>query len=179
MVSTREKILWGANTPTVLEFISRQALTSAGNDLLRSELEQLGTVFKNLNVRPSVDEDGNCYVNRQPSLVGAILRGVICQSLRYSNPGEDFHINLSQSLNGSVQIKVEAIGNPVSQQQVDRLFAQNNLLPLPSERKFLGIGLEPSIIRELIQSEGGEFSAEPLEVGGFVLERFFQRDRLT
>jgi K+-sensing histidine kinase KdpD len=124
------------------------------------------TAFKNLHVQPQVDVDVNFYLNCQPSLMGAILRGVLCQGLKYSLPGEELHINIDSLSNGGVQVKVEAIGDSVSQQQLDRLFMSSNTTSLPPERRFLGIGLEPSIIRELIQSEGGEFSIEPLEMGG-------------
>lgn len=136
------------------------------NELVRSELGQLEPVFKNIQVQPIVTMDGNNYLNCQPSLTGAIIRGVISQGLRYSTPGEELHISLDPMPNGTLQLKVEAIGAPVSQQQLDRLFFANNSSSLPPERKFLGIGLEPSIIRELIQAEGGEFSIEPLEMGG-------------
>jgi len=136
------------------------------NELIRSELEQMDPVFKNVRVQPHVNMEVNNYLNCQPSLMGAILRGVISQGLRYSKPGEELHIELDSMPNGSIQMKVEVIGETVTQQQVDRLFMANSSNSLPPERKFLGIGLEPSIIRELIQAEGGDFSIEPLEMGG-------------
>jgi K+-sensing histidine kinase KdpD len=136
------------------------------NELIRSELEQLDSVCKNIHVQPILSMEINNYLNCQPSLMGAIIRGVISQGLRYSKPGEELHITLEPLPNGSVQMKVESIGDTVTQQQMDRLFLANSSSSLPPERKFLGIGLEPSIIRELIQAEGGDFSIEPMEVGG-------------
>jgi K+-sensing histidine kinase KdpD len=143
------------------------------NELIRSELGQMDPVFKNIHVQPLVSMEVNNYLNCQPSLMGAIIRGIISQGLRYSRPGEELHINLDPMPNGSVQMKVEAIGETVTQQQLDRLFMQNSSFSLPPERKFLGIGLEPSIIRELIHAEGGDFSIEPLEMGGIRFRAIF------
>jgi two-component system NtrC family sensor kinase len=143
------------------------------NELIRSELGQMEPVFKHINVQPLVSMEVNNFLNCQPSLMGAIIRGIISQGLRYSRPGEELHIDLDPMPNGSVQIKVEAIGETVTQQQLDRLFMQNSSFSLPPERKFLGIGLEPSIIRELIHAEGGDFSIEPLEMGGIRFRAIF------
>ena len=143
------------------------------NDLIHSELKQMDPVFKNVRVQPLVNMEVNHYLNCLPSLMGAIIRGVISQGLRYSNPGEELHIDLGSMPNDSIQMKVEVIGETVTQQQVDRLFMLNNSSSLPPERKFLGIGLEPSIIRELIHTEGGEFSVEPLEMGGIRFRMIF------
>jgi DNA-binding response OmpR family regulator/signal transduction histidine kinase len=136
------------------------------NELIRSEVGQLKSAYKKLNITPRIDEGDNQYINCQPSIMGAIIRGMLCLGLKYSNSGEELHIQLDSVSNGGIQVKVGSLGESILQEQVDRLFMADNSVIIPAERRHLGIGLDPSLIRDLVKSVGGEFAIEPLEMGG-------------
>ena len=135
-------------------------------ELLRSELKQMDGVFKSLSSHYTLEDDGECFANCQPSMLGTVLRGVINQALRYTHPGEDLHIHLSHEMAGNLQIKVESIGTRIKSELLEQAFVKNDVLPVEPERRFLGLGLELPMIRELLHSEGGEISVEPYEMGG-------------
>jgi len=148
------------------------------NELICLEMEQMDPVFKNIRVHPQVNLGVNCYLKCQPSWIGAVIRGIIFQGLRYSNPGEDLRIELDSMFNDTVQVKVEAVGATVTQQQVDRLFTSNNSSSLPTERRFLGIGLEPPIIRDLVLAVGANFPLNPWKWAAFDSAWFSRKDNL-
>ena len=133
------------------EYIGVRRLTEEVFDEFASEIKEQGVIIEN-NVPEELSIKGN------QSLIYAIFRNLVENSLRYAGPGIIIHIE-SSTTNGVANFKYSDNGKGVNEQHIDRIFERFYRIPEEDGHHAEGSGLGLSIVRNAIAFHGGTVNA--------------------
>ena len=133
------------------EYIGVRRLTEEVFDEFASEIKEQGVIIEN-NVPEELSVKGN------QSLIYAIFRNLVENSLRYAGPGIIIHIE-SSTTNGVANFKYSDNGKGVNEQHIDRIFERFYRIPEEDGHHAEGSGLGLSIVRNAIAFHGGTVNA--------------------
>jgi len=113
------------------------------------------------------------HVQADPAQVAAAIEGVLCASIKNSNPGGEISIRLGKTSDGQVLLSVEDNGDGFSPEQVKR-FLVDTLPPAPGKpQRFGGLAVGMQQAQELILLQKGQLDVESYQGKGTTIRISF------
>ena len=133
------------------EYIGVRKVTDEVLEEFASSIKEQGTIIDN-KVPEELSVKGN------QSLIYAIFRNLVENSLRYAGPGITISIESSIS-DGMAHFKYADNGKGVNEQHLDHIFERFYRIPEEGDYRAEGSGLGLSIVRNSIAFHGGSINA--------------------
>ena len=133
------------------EYIGVRKVTEEVLEEFASSIKEQGTIIDN-KVPEELSVKGN------QSLIYAIFRNLVENSLRYAGPGITISIESSIS-DGMAHFKYADNGKGVNEQHLDHIFERFYRIPEEDDYRAEGSGLGLSIVRNSIAFHGGSINA--------------------
>ena len=134
-----------------IEDINIRTVTDEVFDEFSSSVKDQGIIIEN-RIPEGLDIKGN------PSLIYAIFRNLVENSIRYAGPGITICVECSTS-DGVAHFKYADNGKGISKEHLERIFERFYRIPEENGHRAEGSGLGLSIVRNAIAFHGGSIHA--------------------
>lgn len=119
---------------------------------------------KKMTVENDIPEQTSLKGNA--SLIYAIFRNLVENSIKYAGVGTTVHLSCSNKPEGKVEFDYYDTGKGVDPKYLERIFERFYRIPSESASKGEGSGLGLSIVRNAVAFHGGQISVENRSEGG-------------
>jgi signal transduction histidine kinase len=128
-------------------------------DLLREEIENLKTVAGQKQIEMSNSVEPGLNVTADLQMVKTILRNLINNAIKYSNPNSEIKIDACE-LKRFVEVSVKDNGVGISDENKRKLFKVDSFHSTPGTNDEKGTGLGLLLCKEFIELHGGNIRIE-------------------
>ncbi len=142
------------------EYIELVTVINEVTDLLDDSAEQ-----KSITISQHLPH--NLPVFADKDMVLTILRNLISNGIKFTNPGGEVMIRADQQ-DDRVMVSVVDSGVGISEDDFDTLFRMENTRPKPGTQQEKGTGLGLLLCKEFVEVHGGQIWAESTEGAGSV-----------
>jgi signal transduction histidine kinase len=125
-----------------------------------TELLSASAIQKSIRIIKKSPEQMKVFADKD--MIGSVLRNLISNSIKFSEPGGKVHISVLQKLN-EITVEVCDFGIGIEKELINRLFQIENV-SMPGTQNEHGTGLGLILVKEFITLHGGRVSVES-EVG--------------
>ncbi|MBS3771619.1 MAG: PAS domain S-box protein [Bacteroidales bacterium] len=142
------------------EYIELVTVINEVTDLLNDSAQQ-----KSITISQHLPH--NLPVFADKDMVLTILRNLISNGIKFTNPGGEIMIRADQQ-DDRVMVSVADSGVGISEDDFDTLFRMENSRPKPGTQQEKGTGLGLLLCKEFVEVHGGQIWAESTEGAGSV-----------
>lgn len=116
-------------------------------------------VTKNINFTVLIPEDKICSISGDPVRLRQIMTNLLSNAFKFTPENGQVEVNLSHQ-NGATEIKVSDTGRGIEKEFLPFVFDRYRQNKDADARKYGGLGLGLSIVRQLVELHGGRVTAE-------------------
>lgn len=131
-----------------------------------SALQKSITIHKNIPSKLKIKADRE--------MISSVLRNLISNSIKFSNPGGNVHINVKHD-NHEVIVEVKDFGVGIEKAGIDKIFENKRIVSLPGTKGEHGTGLGLLLVKEFILLHNGKVWVDS-EIGKFTSFFFALKD---
>lgn len=128
-------------------------------DLLREEIQNLKTLAGQKQIELSHSVEPGLNVSADLQMVKTVLRNLINNAIKYSNPNSEIKIDASE-FKKFVEVSVKDNGVGISDENQRKLFKIDSFHSTPGTHDEKGIGLGLLLCKEFIELHGGNIRIE-------------------
>lgn len=126
-------------------------------------LLEIQAINKEIRLQNNMNED--IYVNADSNMVTAILRNLISNAIKFTNPQGLVEIN-SKVINGFVEITVKDNGVGIPKNEIEKLFKIDEKYSNLGTLNEQGSGLGLILCKEFVEKHGGNINVKSIENEG-------------
>jgi signal transduction histidine kinase len=126
-----------------------------------TELLSASAIQKSISIIKKSPEKVKVYADKD--MIGSVLRNLISNSIKFSEPGGRIHVSVIQKFN-EIIVEVLDFGTGIEKELRNKLFSIEENVSTPGTQNEKGTGLGLILVREFITIHGGRVSVES-EVG--------------
>jgi signal transduction histidine kinase len=126
-----------------------------------TELLSASAIQKSISIIKKSPEQVKVYADKD--MIGSVLRNLISNSIKFSEPGGRIHVSVIQKFN-EIIVEVLDFGTGIEKELRNKLFSIEENVSTPGTQNEKGTGLGLILVREFITTHGGRVSVES-EVG--------------
>ncbi|WP_224360722.1 response regulator [Hyalangium versicolor] len=138
------------------------------DELVRRAVEKYGPAFQERKVRvtTALPQHG-LRVLADPNRVNQVLNNLLTNAAKFSPEGGDVTLELraTSALPGFVALTCWNSGDPIAEENLERIFDRFEQARTPSNRTVRGTGLGLAICRHIVEAHGGRIWCEPSSQG--------------
>jgi PAS domain S-box-containing protein len=123
-----------------------------------AELYAINAEEKDIEISNKIDS--GFKVMADSDMVDLVLRNLISNAIKFTNPGGKIIIDAKPTGNNFLEISVEDTGVGMEQKQLEQLFNVGALTPSQGTAREKGTGLGLVLCKEVIEKMGGKISAD-------------------
>ncbi len=138
------------------------------DELVRRTVEKYGPAFQERKVRVSTAlPQHGLRVLADPNRVSQVLNNLLTNAVKFTPEGGEVTLELraTSALPGFVALTCWNSGEPIAEENLERIFDRFEQARTPSNRTVRGTGLGLAICRHIIEAHGGRIWCEPSSQG--------------
>lgn len=142
-------------------------------DVFDVSVDSLSTVAARKHMTIVNEIDPGLDLEADPDLLRVVANNLISNAVKYGFAQGKILLS-SVQVNGKVQVEVYNDGDPITEEQKNKLFKKFSRLDTPGTKREKGNGLGLYITRNIVESHGGRIWVQPKDKGNsfiFDLER--------
>jgi len=160
---------------TVKNFLNLSRIEKGEMNLHKSEIflrEDIFLVSQEAFDKPAEDKNmkiinniaGELKVNADHDLLLIVANNLLGNAVKYGDEGGEIRVN-AKKLENFIELEVYNDGNPISDEQKEKLFKKFSRLHTKGKKKIRGTGLGLFVTKQIIEQHGGEIWVEAKEKG--------------
>ncbi|MDA3912067.1 MAG: hybrid sensor histidine kinase/response regulator [Bacteroidales bacterium] len=128
-------------------------------DIIQENINLLSNIIHDKKIRVKCNIDKKLKVNADANMLKTIIRNLISNALKFTNPGGEIQLNATSDLNYT-QIEVRDNGIGMDEKTMNKLFRLDENSSRKGTNNETGTGLGLIICKEFIQQHNGEIWVE-------------------
>ena len=134
-------------------------------ELVRSQIAELYESIEEKNMELNLSLSPKCRYITDPELTSIVLRNLLTNAVCFSPAGEKIKIDLLETKNGGINLKIENTGGHIPESDLEYIFDAFYRLEPSRNRKYGGSGLGLYIVREILEKQGASYKIMNTEEG--------------
>jgi hypothetical protein len=108
----------------------------------------------------------NAIVVTDKAMISTVLRNLISNAIKFTNPGGEIILSLEKNLSGELTVSVSDDGVGIPKSRIDKLFRIDENFSTPGTQKEKGTGLGLILCKEFVEKHKGQIWVESEEGKG-------------
>ena len=153
---------WNQSQNGRIEF---QPVTFCLETLIKETLPVYSSIAIQKSITIVLESGQRTSVNADKFMVGAILRNLISNAIKFTKPGGEIYISIKKKTD-QLMICVQDSGIGMSREMIEKLFLLSERHSTPGTNREMGTGLGLILCKEFVEKHGGKIWAESEEGKG-------------